>query len=167
MKAGRSSAVLPLGSRRMAEWALLALLIALVTVLMSRQAATVRGQAELASVKATLGGLRIAFVIDQVGLSRTRPNAPRNERQSNPFELLESRPLNYFGDTTTVDFTTVPPGSWVFDAVCDCVGYVPMDPQWLFAPGGQAVAWFQVTGTQGPLQLQAREAYLWQGQLID
>jgi hypothetical protein len=158
-------------SRRTAEWTLLIGLVLALIWLFSGQIREVQGQAEAAAVKSTLGALRVAFVINQVQTSLTSTGAGAQtdtSKQRNPFELLQSRPLNYFGEIPAVEGSQAPPGSWSFNAECDCIAYQPVDDRWFYSPSGDTTAFFKIVGSGGsPLQLAAKEVYLWRGQVLD
>ena len=66
-----------------------------------------------------------------------------------------------------LEVAAAPAGSWVFDTDCVCVGYLPMYPQWFDSPSGDVMAWYQVHGAPGPLLLLAKEAYVWQDQVMN
>lgn len=68
---------------------------------------------------------------------------------------------------SAVQAATVPAGSWVFDPLCTCVGYVPIYAQWFDSSSGDVMAWYQVSGAPGPLQLTPKEAYVWQEQVMN
>ena len=154
--------------RRAFEWALVAAVILVLAVVFVRHMRAVQGQSEQAAVRTTLGALRTALVIEHLqhsltpigGLSTARP--PRS-----PFDLLQYRTANYIGIVNSRKALIVPPGSWVYDPVCPCIGYRPLDDLWLNSPSGEPMAWFLISGAPGPLQLTARENYLWQDQLLD
>ena len=146
------------------EWTLLLAVIVVVCTLFVRQARVVQGQGELAAVKTTLAALRTALVVDHL---QKHAQAGVAAKQPNPFELLGRRPLNYFGEISQAQVATAPAGTWVFDSACGCVGYLPIDNQWFDSPSGDFVAWFQLNGAPGPQQLTAREAYLWQSQVLN
>lgn len=152
---------------RLVEWSLLAGVIVVLALVFARQVRVLQGQAELAAVKTTLGALRTALVIDHVQKNVVAGNSSMALVQRNPFELLQRRPVNYFGEMTVAQAVAAPAGSWVFDPVCTCVGYAPIDAQWFDSPSGDAMAWYQVSGAPGPLQLTAKEAYVWQGQVMN
>jgi Flp pilus assembly pilin Flp len=153
----------------MVEWSLLAVAIALLLVIYVRKIQVVKGMAELAAVKSTLGALRTAQVIEHLRQNVKSEKSSTAFIQHNPFELLQRRPANYVGERTRVEVVSgaVPAGSWVFDVTRECVGYVPMGAQWLESPSGELIAWFSVTGWPGPLQLNANEAYVWQGEILN
>jgi len=150
---------------RLAEWSLLAGVIVVLGLVFARQVRVLQGQAELVAVKTTLGALRTTLVIDYLQKKVASGNSSAALTQRNPFELLQRRPVNYFGEMTAVE--AVPAGGWVFDPVCICVGYLPIYAQWFDSPSGEAMAWYQVSGEPGPLQLTAKEAYVWQGQVMN
>ena len=80
----------PFLSLRMIEWSLVVALILLLALVFAYKVHVLRGQAELATVKSTLGALRTAFVIDHLHASITgnRSVAPV---QHNPFESVRLR----------------------------------------------------------------------------
>jgi hypothetical protein len=149
---------------RLLEWSVLAGVIIVLGLAFVRQVRVVQGQAELAAVKSTLGALRTAFVIDysrkQMTVGVSDPTSP----QPNPFELLERHPLNYRGVMSAAEAVKASSGGWMFDPVCICVGYLPLDEQWFDSPHGDLIAWYQVSDTPGPLQLTVKALYVWQGQ---
>ena len=165
------------GSRRTVEWTLLIGLILALILLFSRQLREVQGQAEAASIKSTLGALRVAFIINQLQTSRIPTNTGTGAqtdpitgvlKQRNPFELLQSRPPNYVGEIPAVEGSQAPPGSWSFNAECDCIAYQPVNDRWFYSPIGDTSASFKIVGSAGsPLQLVAKEVYLWRGQVLD
>ena len=151
------------------EWSLLAGVVVVLGLVFARQVRVVQGQAELAAVKSVLGGLRTALVLDYAHRHSAGGVPVKLKTQRNPFGLLELRPLNYLGEMTAAQMAAepVPAPGWVFDPVCVCVGYLPLDAQWFDSPSGDFVAWYQVSGAPGPSQLTAKEAYRWQGQRMD
>ncbi len=155
--------------RRSAEWSVLIAVILLLIGLFAREITDVQGQAEGAAVKATLGALRVAFVVEQVHVSSRVGNSPNAKvRRRNPFNLLQVPPANYVGETSGDNAGSGPPGSWSFNANCDCIAYVPMTDQWFSSASGDPVAYFQIRETgNGPLQLVGREAYFWRGSVLD
>ena len=157
----------PFWTRRMIEWSILAVVIVLLMLVFVRQVWVLKGQAELSAVKMALGALRTAFVLDYLH-NQLRPRAsPVGSVQHNPFELLQRYPVNYLGEVTDAAAQTLPPGSWVFDSACTCVGYLPIYDQWLDSSSGAAIVWYAVSGAPGPLQLTAKEAYVWQDQVLN
>jgi hypothetical protein len=152
-------------NQRMVEWSMLALVIVLLLGVFAYKVREVHAQAELASVRLTLGNLRTALVLDH--LRRSVPSGAGAAVQSNPFKLLQLRQPNYFGEASAAQALAAPAGSWVFDAACVCVGYLPLNAEWLQSPTGDVMAWYQINGAPGPLQLTAKEAYVWQGQVMN
>lgn len=131
----------------------------------------VQAQVEGAAIKTNLGGLRTAFVIDYLaqqvaGSQGTGPVQPRPLTRTNPFLLLHRMPSNYAGEMNAAEAANLPPGSWLFDSGCLCIGYRPLYPEWLSSPSGAGILWFDVVGASGPLQLTPREAYVWKGELL-
>jgi hypothetical protein len=151
------------------EWSLLAGVIVMLALVFAHQVRVVQGQAELAAVKTTLGALRTALVIDYLQKKVASESSSVAFAQRNPFELLQRQPVNYLGEMTraAAAAAAAPAGSWVFDPVCACVGYLPIYTQWFDSPSGDAIAWYQVSGAPGPLQLTAKQAYVWQGQVMN
>ena len=141
-------------------------LLALVFTFL-REARFVQGQAELAAIRTTLAAMRTALVISHLRSRVAGEPSDVANWQQNPFELLQPRPANYRGEMDTERMLEVGPGSWAFDPACRCVGYAPIDPQWLYSPSGAVTVWFRVSGTSGPRQLVALQAYTWQGQVLD
>lgn len=147
------------------EWSLLLAVIVVVAVLFVRQTRVVQGQGELAAVTTTLAALRTALVMDHL---QTQTHGVQGaSKNNNPFDMLARRPANYVGEIKRDQIALAPPGSWVFDPVCGCVGYVPLNDQWFDSPSGEEVAWFQLRGAPGPLQLRPQEAYVWQSQVMN
>jgi hypothetical protein len=157
----------PLWWARVVEWSLVATVIGVVALVLSQQSRVVRGQGELAAVKSTLGALRTALVIDFVR-QKARSDGPGVAMtQRNPFELLQRRPRNYLGEMARSKAVFAPAGSWVFDVDCECVGYVPVHGEWFNSPSGDVMAWYDVRGAPGPLEMVAKEVYVWQNQVMD
>ncbi|NDP39422.1 MAG: hypothetical protein GZ093_11840 [Rhodoferax sp.] len=157
----------PFLSLRMVEWSLVAALIVVLALVFMHKVRVLQGQAELSAIKTTLGALRTALVLDHLHHSVTPGGASVALLQRNPFELLQRRPANYRGELSREQADAAPDGSWVFDPVCVCVGYRPLYAEWLDSPGGEPLAWYQLSGEAGPWQLTAKEAYVWQGQVMN
>lgn len=158
---------LPFWTRRMIEWSILAVVILLLLLVFARQMRVLQGQAELSAVKTTLGALRTAFVLDHLHNKVLVRTSPVVLAQHNPFELLQRHPVNYLGEMAPAAAAAAPAGGWVFDPACACVGYLPMHAEWLDSPSGAAMVWYHVDGAPGPLQLTAKEAYVWQDQVLN
>lgn len=155
------------GSGRALEWGiLLAVLLALIGVY-GQQTRSLQAQAELATIQSTVGALRTSLVIAHLH-SQVRPGAQADlASQRNPFKVLDTPPANYAGLVAMSDIVNVAPGSWVFDQDCACVGYRPLNPQWLTSATASPALWFRVSPPPGVLQLTPLEAYSWQGQVIN
>ncbi len=167
----------PVVRSRLVEWSTVAAVIVALALAFAYYANKVRGQSELAAIRVTVGALRSTLAVED--LRQKMPQAAPSAAliPYNPFELLRQRPGNYRGEVADAQAAgaLATPGSWVFERTCACIAYRPLDTRWLDSPSGDALLWFYVLGpngkkqtsNQGPLQLVAREAYLWQGQLID
>jgi len=157
----------PFLSLRMIEWSLVAALIVVLALVFMHKVRVLQGQAELSNVKTTLGALRTALVLDHLQHSVSSRGTDLALLQRNPFELLQRRPTNYLGELSRAQAAAAPDGSWMFDPVCVCVGYRPLYAEWLVSPSGEPLAWYQLSGDAGPWQLTAKEAYIWQGQVMN
>ena len=160
----RAPKLLPSWSR-LVEWSVLGGVVIVLGFAMARQVRGVQAQAELAALQSTLGALRTAFVIDYAHRHTLGPAAGAKV-QRNPFQLLDRHPVNYQGEMTAADAAAAGAIGWVFDPECVCVGYQPLEAEWLSSPSGDVMAWYQVSSAPGPLQLTAKEAYAWQGKGI-
>ena len=141
--------------------------ILVLSLVFAHHVRVVQGQGELAAVKSTLGALRTTLVIDHLQRNVRPDHSFVATTRHNPFELLQHRPPNYLGEMNRESAAQAPPGSWVFDVDCVCVGYRPLDGQWFESPSGERIAQFLVSGAPGPLQLSAREAYIWRGEAMN
>jgi len=151
---------------RLTEWSLVAGVIVVLVLVSGRQMRVMQVQSELATVKSTLGALRTAFVIDYLHKNvAAGPNVVVTQR--NPFELLQRRPANYAGEVHFSSAEAATAGTWIFDTNCTCVGYMPIYDQGFDSPSGDSMLWFRVTVAAGPLQLSAKETYVWQGQALN
>ena len=136
-----------------------------------RDIGDVQAQVEGSAIKTNLGGLRTAFVIDylaqQTAVSQAGgPPSQGTAVHPNPFLLLHRMPSNYVGEMNMAEAMNLPPGSWLFDPACLCIGYRPLYPEWLGSPSGASMLWFDVVRSPGPLQLMPREAYVWKGEVL-
>lgn len=161
---GLSKAGLP--STRMVEWSILAVVILVIAFVAGRYALVLRGQAERSAVLSTLGALRTGLVIAHLqaasGANAVSPSAP----EPNPFAVLRALPLNYRGEFSVVEAVTTRPGGWVFDPLCACVGYVPLDGGWSDDASKAGALWFKVASGPGPRQLTAQGTYTWRGVMV-
>ncbi len=157
----------PFRSRRMVEWMIVTSVILLLVLVFARQMRVVQEQAELSTVRTTLGALRTALVINYLRKQVSSKDASVVSVQHNPFELLQRYPVNYIGEMSPEQAAVAPAGSWVFDPDCVCVGYLPFRAEWFDSPSGDSMLWYRISGAPGPLQLRAKEAYVWQGQKLN
>lgn len=157
----------PLWSRRIVEWSIVAaVLIALIWAL-EHQVRVVQGQGERAAIRATLTSLRAGLVIDQLMLQARPRAAPDAPRPQNPFALMQSIPPNFAGELAMRNVNSAPPGSWVFDPECVCVGYRLLYPQWLEPAQAADAIWFRIRSENGQVRLSALTDYLWLGQRLN
>lgn len=154
----------PLWSRRVVEWAVLIFVLLTLVLVFGRQVQVVQGQAELASVKFTLGALRTALVVQHLKGAVQSPATQMSPVQQNPFELLERLPTNFVGNLALADAPKVPAGSWFFDPNCACAGYRLLYPKWLSEPENTEVLRFHVGKNIGPRMVTAMERYVWHGE---
>lgn len=158
-----------LQSRRVVEWTILScVLIGLVWGL-EHESRVVRGQGERVAVRATLSSLRASLVIDHLTAQLRSPRTPAatSREARNPFLLLQQVPPNYAGELAMRNIYSVPPGSWVFDPECGCVGYRLLYAQWLEPPQEAETMWFRVTQTGDAPGLMAMSEYDWFGQRVN
>jgi hypothetical protein len=154
-------------NQRLVEWSLVVLLVGALVLAFLHQVRVVQRQAEFANIRTTLGALRSVFVMQHLRAQLSGQNSSVTLRQPNPFELLDRRPGNYRGVIRAKDLPLLPSGGWVFEPVCGCVAYLPLDAAEFESTSGEAVAWFVVNTSAEPYQLTPKEAYVWQGQLLD
>ncbi len=160
----------PVWNARLTEWGAVVVLVLVLGMVLAYQARELRGQAELAQIKGTLGALRTALVVAHLEskVASTRPEGGVVvPAQRNPFDALQQSPPNYAGLAGPEALAALPGGSWVFDPVCRCIGYRPTESAWLQSPVGAVSMWFRLGSTEGPLQITAQEPYVWMGQPVD
>lgn len=167
----------PVWGRRLTEWGVLLAFILVVVGVGYAQTQRLRGQAELARLKSTLGVLRTALVVAhlertvqaerklQGGMAIEAAAVP--PVSPNPFLALSRLPPNYLGESSPLALVDLPGGNWVFDAACQCIGYRPSEAGWLEAPVGAVALWFQVSAPPGPLQITVTQPYVWMGQKVE
>jgi hypothetical protein len=154
-------------SRHLVEWSLLVTVVLVVVALLMRQTLVVRSQAELAAVKTTIAALRTAMALHQLETQVARQTASVAPQQRNPFALLQRKPANYVGEMDLTSAENSAFGSWIFEPVCGCVGYLPIDEKWDSGPNGAKIIWLRVSAPTEPPQLVVLEAYQWRGQTLD
>lgn len=141
------------------------MLIAVIALALLDKARDMRSAAELNAFRYSLGGLRVALVLDRMRAAATFSSAGANA-MPNPFLLLGRQPANYARDTTLKDAEAgrIAPGAWFFDGACSCIGYRPRDDSRFLVSSGAAVMVFMLSP---PGVLAARETYVWRGEVID
>ena len=152
---------------RLVEWGILGVLILALLGIFGRQVRVVQGQTELAALQSTLGALRTALVLEHLRHTVAGDAKSVAAPQRNPFLLLSTVPPNYAGERAVLKTESTAPGSWVFDPVCSCVGYVLRYPALLDSPADLPALWFSVKGSNAPFSISANETYVWQGQVVN
>lgn len=155
-----------ISTRRGLEWSLLLLAILLLCGYYAREFRAVQAQGEAAAVKTTLGALRTALLIDHLH-SVVDGTQSRRSPPTNPFLLLDHVPGNYAGVIKSGTGHEQVAGTWVFDAICACIGYAPMYPRDLNTPQDAPALWFRISAAPAPPQIHALQAYVWQGQTLE
>jgi hypothetical protein len=154
-------------SRRVTEWGIVTLVLLVLIVVLWRQALVMQAQTERVAVRATLAAIRAGLVVDQL-VRQVRPNVANSAPLGkNPFTLLQAPPPNYAGERTLGNIYSVPPGSWVFDPDCRCVGYRLLYPRWLEPEQEADAIWFRVETTPQDSRLVEQAGYRWFGQKIN
>jgi hypothetical protein len=124
-----------------------------------------RSAAELNTFRYSLGGLRVALVLDRLRAA-VRVSKYGGEAATNPFLLLGNQPINYDSGVTLKDAEVgkITPGSWFFDAACSCIGYRLRDDLRFLGPSPEPLMVFRLSP---PGVLAARATYVWRGEVID
>ncbi len=151
--------------RRLYEQALLILLLVFVVWALLDKARETRSAAELSAVRANLGALRVALVIDQMRRV-TAPSKPAGVIVQNPFLLLKRPPANYAGEVALGDAVigAVEPGRWFFDPGAQLVGYRVQDARFFHAASGRPLMVFELSKTD---LMTARETYTWRDEAVN
>lgn len=126
------------------------------------EVSVVQAESEKVMVWSTLAALRAGFAIDQL-TRHVRPGTPEPPDR-NPFRLLQKLPANYAGEWAVRDVLQLPPGSWVFDPLCVCVGYRLLYPQWVEPKSETGAIWYSVGDARAEFQLTPHADYRWFGQ---
>ena len=159
------AAASPWQNHRLLEWALVAAVLVALIWAFEHQVGVVQGQAERLTVQLTLKALRDTLTLEQILKSTRSPGASAEPKTINPFALLQGAP-NFAGNATMATVGTVPPGNWVFDPDCGCIGYRLRYPQGL-EPAQEADAiWFRIETVNGVLRLSPQANYLWFEQVL-
>ena len=151
--------------RRLWERCLLLILVGVVVWALVDKARDMRSAAELNAFRYSLGGLRVALVMDRM---RTVVDgaAAGGALPRNPFLLLARQPPGYAGQVAlaAAKAGAIGPGAWFFDGRCPCIGYRPRDDRRFLAVSGSSLLVFQLSPAHA---LSAREPYLWRGETVD
>lgn len=149
------------------EWGVVALVVVSLIAFYTQHSRRLQGQAELAAVRATLGALRSAMVIEHLRQA-VAGERPSMQTPPNPFDLLKQHPVNYGGARSSSSVTQALPGHWFFDPACRCVAYVPTQPQWLDTYSADGMLWFRLQGgVDRAFELTADAPYVWQSQPVN
>lgn len=98
------------------EFAVAAIIIAILTGVLLMRLMDYREQAELAAVERTVGILRSALVFKSGSLAaRGQQDELDSLTRKNPVELLSEKPANYLGEYYAPDNSRLPRGSWYYD----------------------------------------------------
>jgi len=152
------------------EWLALALLLLILMGVFMRYARDVHGQTELAAIRSTVGALRTALVVEHLRQQTAQgvtPGPQATDRPVNPVELLGKPPAGYIGEMRQAEAHQAPAGSWVYAPDCACVGYLPLDADWLEQTSSDGWLWFTLARTDAVLQLHTKENYRWRGESVD
>ena len=159
------AAASPWVNHRLLEWALVtAVLVALIAAF-ERQVGVVQGQAERLTVQLTLKALRDTLTLEQLLRTTRQPSASAEPKTINPFALLHSS-TNFAGNVSMATVGTVPPGNWVFDPECGCIGYRLRYPQGLEPTQEADAIWFRVETVNGVFRLSPQVNYRWLKQVL-
>ena len=143
------------------EWAVVVAVVTLALVSVNRQYRDLEGQAEYAAIQSVLGSMRTALVLDFLQ-RRLAAESPHAGPLKNPVLLLQPLPT-YAGDLGMARQSEARPGNWLFDAECVCVGYRPLNPEWLEPAQDFPAIWFQLRDNHGAPELTPMRAYRWHG----
>ncbi len=155
----------PIWSGRITEWSIVAVVLVVLMWVFEHETRVVKGQSEKIMVWSTLATLRAAIGIDL--LTRQVRPASSGLVERSPFRLLERRPASFAGDVAQRDMYLTPPGSWVFDPECGCIGYRMLYPQWLEPPQDADAIWFRIETKNGEVHLLPTSRYRWFGQSLN
>lgn len=95
-----------------------------------------RGDAEAAHVKTTIGTLRSALGLEvSERLVKRQAEHASLLNGSNPMHLLASVPGNYLGEFEAIDRVDIPPGNWYFLSATGQLRYRVRFPRYLLPEG--------------------------------
>ncbi len=155
-----------LPSTRMVEWSILIVVVLVIVAVAGHSIRLLQGQAERSTVLSTLGALRTSLVIAHLQQVSAASTGSFSAVPPNPFLALQTLPQNYRGEFTVNDLIATPLSGWVFDPLCACAGYVPLDAGWSDDPSPASALWFKVGPGPGPRLLTAQATYTWRGVVV-
>ena len=147
------------------EWAVVAAVVIAGGAAVNRQYRDLEGQAEYAAIQSVLGSMRTALILDYLQKAANGKPGHAPTTAPNPIVLLQPLPT-YAGPVHMADQSFVRPGNWMFDADCGCVGYRPLNPDWLEPRRDFPALWFKVGNARGVPELVAMHTYFWHGASI-
>lgn len=107
------------------EFAVAAIIVAILTGVLLMRLMDYREQAELAAVERTVGILRSALVFKSGSLAaRGQQDELTSLITKNPVELLSEKPANYLGEYYAPDNSRLPKGSWYYDRASKMLVYL-------------------------------------------
>lgn len=151
---------------RTLEWSLLGALVVALALTLWHQARELQGQAEVAAVQSTLGAVRTNMALDHLRRKLARTAEAQGTKEPNPFIAMERLPANYAGLAGPNEISGIAQGSWVYDPLCICIGYVLADSTGLTQPAQAQTLWFKVIDSNGMMQLEAAQSYQWRNQIV-
>ncbi len=98
------------------EFAIVAIILAILTGVLLQRLLDYQQQAELAAVQRTVAILRSALVLKTAQLRMGNdPSAVAPLAAQNPMDWLAEKPPNYLGEFFSPDLTELQDGNWLFD----------------------------------------------------
>jgi len=118
--------------RGLLDTAIVLCLLSLFLLVAAQRLLPLRGDAEAAHIKTTIGQLRAVLGLTAAEMIINEGMASLNTLTgSNPIDLLEEPPRNYQGEVPADPEAAVPPGSWYFLPEIGQLGYRIRHPQYL------------------------------------
>lgn len=98
------------------ELAIVAIIVSVLAGVLLARMQQYRGEAQLESVRQTIGLLQVAMELRVVKAGGpAHPAELRRLAEENPFDWLDQKPANYVGEYYSPDLQEIPSGNWVFD----------------------------------------------------
>lgn len=107
------------------EFAVSMVILLVLTAVMLSRVAIYQAEAEQVEVEQLIGTLRVALRMRAENPMEKPSRAElRQLADNNPFDLLERKPANYFGEYYSAETEKIPAGNWVFDRRDKCLIYL-------------------------------------------